>query len=76
MPRSLTTLLLAGAAMALSSVSVITNALLLGRFKPTRPAAQPGLLRLSTSSPAHSASSCGKFQRPGGSRSTMRSSAS
>ena len=46
----------AGAAMALSSVSVIGNALLLGRFKPTRPAPQPDLLRLSTSSPAHSAS--------------------
>ena len=30
----------AGAAMALSSVSVITNALLLGRFRPTLPAAK------------------------------------
>lgn len=27
----------AGAPMALSSVSMISNALLLGRFKPTRP---------------------------------------
>ena len=63
----------AGALQAQAQAQAQAVAVAVAAQQPSGPAVQR-LLR-AASSPAHSASSCGKFQRPGGSRSTMRSSA-